>query len=90
VRTACNGREALDLLADWQPGVILLDLMMPVLDGWGFRAEQLGDLELAAIPVILVSTISDVHQEARGLGVAAWMPKPCDLDHLLSTVGTLA
>jgi CheY-like chemotaxis protein len=86
VRTAEHGQAALDLLTRWRPGVILLDLLMPVLDGWGFRAHQLRDEQLAAIPVVLLSTVSGVEREARNLGVAACLPKPCDLDHLLTTV----
>ena len=40
VRTAANGREALAILREWRPDLILLDLMMPEMDGWEFRGEQ--------------------------------------------------
>jgi DNA-binding response OmpR family regulator len=89
VRTAGNGREALRLLRAWWPSVILLDLMMPVLDGWGFRAEQLRDERLSGIPVVLLSTICELQHEARKLGVTACLRKPCDLDELLATVRRL-
>jgi len=56
VTCAANGREALDLLrASEPPSVIMLDLMMPVLDGWEFRQEQKQDPALASIPVVIVS-----------------------------------
>ena len=89
VRTAAHGREALGILASWRPLVILLDLMMPVLDGWGFRDEQARDEHLARIPVVLLSAVPDPRREAKELDVAAWLPKPCDLDELLATVRSL-
>ena len=59
-RVACagDGREALDFLrAGETPALILLDVMLPVLDGWQFRREQRRDPELAAIPVVVVSAL---------------------------------
>jgi CheY-like chemotaxis protein len=56
VKTADNGREALDILAaGFRPCAILLDLMMPVLNGWDFRAEQLRSPAVAGIPTAIVS-----------------------------------
>jgi CheY-like chemotaxis protein len=56
VACAGNGREALDLLrAGPRPSCILLDLMLPVLDGWTFRHKQKRDPALADIPVVVVS-----------------------------------
>jgi CheY-like chemotaxis protein len=56
VKEAANGREALDLLrAGTRPCLLLLDLMMPVLDGWGFRQEQERDPEIASVPVVIVT-----------------------------------
>ena len=89
MRTAADGREALGILAAWRPVVILLDLMMPVLDGWGLRAELGRDEQLSRIPVVLLSAVPDARREARQLGVAACLPKPCDLDELLATVRAL-
>jgi len=86
VRTASNGRKALEILSDWQPAVILLDLMMPVLDGRGFRAEQLRDAQLAPIPVVVLSAANDVRQQASTMGAAACLQKPFDADELLATV----
>ena len=72
VRTAENGRQALDLLASWRPAVILLDLMMPVMDGWTFLAAQQADPILASIPVIVMSASGD-------LGASG--PWPCGDPH---------
>jgi CheY-like chemotaxis protein len=60
VRTAEDGRQALDLLASWHPAVILLDLMMPVMDGWTFLVAQQADPVLAPIPVIVMSASGDL------------------------------
>jgi CheY-like chemotaxis protein len=84
VRAAPNGRAALDLLAAWRPRLIVLDLMMPELDGWAFRAEQLATPGAADVPVILLSASLEVSPE--GLRPAAFVPKPFNLEQLLDTV----
>lgn len=88
VRAAPDGRAALDLLATWRPGVILLDLMMPVLDGWGFRSRQLATPGAEDVPVIIISAARDVRVEA--LRPAAVVPKPFNLQLLLDAVADLA
>src|SRR5947207_15447872 len=56
VRCASNGREALEVATSGPaPRLILLDLMMPVMNGWQFRAEQLKDPRLAEVPVLVIS-----------------------------------
>src|SRR5947208_3458439 len=58
-KTAANGREALDhLRGGFTPHVILLDLMMPVMNGWQFRAEQQHDPQFASIPVVIVTALA--------------------------------
>ncbi len=90
VRTAEHGGAALEVLELWSPHLILLDLMMPVLDGWGFRARQVAVLSWAAIPVIVLSAAHDVSsRQAEVLTVAAVRAKPFDLDDLLASVGDL-
>lgn len=86
MRTAANGREALDVLEQWRPSVIVLDLMMPVMDGWDFRAEQLRRATIADVPVILLSGARDVRTSAEQLSAWLAIPKPFDLDVLLAAV----
>ena len=87
VRAAPNGRYALELLETWQPQVIVLDLMMPELDGWGFRARQLAIPAVSDVPVVILSAARELRVEA--LQPAATIPKPFDLMHLLDTVAAL-
>ena len=86
---ASNGQEALDLLhtaPGLLPCVILLDLMMPVMDGRQFRAALLLEPELSEIPIIVLSAHADVDELFPGLSVAARLRKPVDLAPLLSLV----
>ncbi len=81
----CNGREALKHLrsGDHLPSVILLDMMMPVMDGLSFRWEQLADASLRDIPVIIVSASGHCHESAIELNTAGVLKKPCKPDALL-------
>ncbi len=85
VREALHGREVLDTLKVWQPNVIVLDLMMPIMDGWTFLMEK-RRIESANIPVIVISAHRLVEGEAESLGVTAVFPKPFDLDELLDCI----
>jgi CheY-like chemotaxis protein len=87
VTAAANGQEALDKLrAAAPPDLILLDLMMPVKDGWQFRREQAQDPALASIPVVVVSAAGDVGQKAASIGAAGYLQKPVEPGVLLATV----
>ena len=88
VRCAPDGRAALDLLEEWLPRLILLDLMMPELDGWTFRAHQLATERARDVPVVILSAGRDPSVEA--LKPAAVVPKPFNLARLLDTVANLA
>ncbi len=66
------------------PKVILLDLMMPVMDGWEFRRRQLADHAIATIPIVVVSALSTEH--LGEMRAAAVVGKPCDFDRLLAVV----
>lgn len=83
---AANGMEALAYLRsnNERPCLILLDLMMPVMDGQTFRAEQRADPALASIPVVVISAYRDVERYANDLA-AECLPKPVRLDALLAT-----
>jgi CheY-like chemotaxis protein len=85
-KAVANGREALDCLqAGARPCLILLDLMMPVMNGTQFRAAQLSDPALRDLPVLLISAGNDIEQ--RGAALAAeTMRKPIDLPRLLEVV----
>jgi len=90
VREAANGREALDISAKEPiPSLILLDLMMPVMDGWQFRAEQMKDPHLSKVPVVVISADASVHEKVAAFGAATVLPKPISLDRLLRAVETL-
>src|SRR5262245_24952755 len=78
VAMAGNGQEALDQLRVERPALILLDLVMPVMDGWQFRDAQRADPTLAEIPVVVCSSTWEVHNRATGLGAAAYLPKPVE------------
>jgi CheY-like chemotaxis protein len=83
--TVANGREALDYLQNAaRPRVILLDLMMPVMDGWEFRRQQKADPDLAPVPVIVLSALDQVR--ASAVDAAAFLKKPLDFDRLLELV----
>ena len=83
--TAANGREALDYLhSTRKPHVILLDLMMPVMDGWEFRRQQKADPQIAPVPVIVLSALDQ--RRAAPVEAEAFLNKPLDFDRLLELV----
>jgi CheY-like chemotaxis protein len=92
VVSAANGEEALDRLrsASRLPHGILLDLMMPVMNGWEFCAAQKREQRLAEIPVIVLSAATDAKSTAQGLGAVDYLEKPFDLNALLRAVARLA
>jgi serine/threonine protein kinase len=87
VRCAANGLEGLQQLrAAPLPGLILLDLMMPVMDGWQFLHERQRDPRLAAVPVVVISAASTSLAQALALGAADCLQKPVGLDELTAKV----
>ena len=86
--TARHGAEALSLLraGEVRPDVILLDIMMPEMDGWQFRSLQCQDERLCAIPVVVLSANELARAAAFDMGVAAFLKKPVKLDALLATL----
>jgi len=82
--TASNGKEALEQIKKHQPDLILLDLMMPVLDGFAVLLEIKADAFLRDIPVIIVSAEHDSKSVVKGIkqGADDYITKPIDSDHL--------
>lgn len=82
-----NGREALRVLrGGYDACLILLDLMMPIMDGWTFRMEQRDDPRLAEIPVAVLTATVNPAKEAQRLGAVAAFQKPLDIRRLLELV----
>jgi two-component system chemotaxis response regulator CheY len=90
VIAAVNGAAALQLL-EWRivPSVVILDLMMPVMDGRTFREHQLADPALASIPVIVLSADAKAAELGTSPGVHAVLQKPVDLEALLGALDAL-
>jgi CheY-like chemotaxis protein len=87
---AQNGREALtQLRSAVRPCCILLDLMMPVMTGPQFRAEQITDPVLAKIPVVVFSALEDGQQRNLIADAAAYVKKPVEIEALLRTIAAV-
>lgn len=89
VLEAGDGAEALVVARAHRPRLILLDLMMPGMDGFQFRESQLRDPAIAAIPVVIVSGGGAVPEKAAELGAAGYLVKPTDLQRLLAVMREL-
>jgi two-component system, cell cycle sensor histidine kinase and response regulator CckA len=88
VTTADNGRQALERLQTGPaPDLIVLDLRMPIMDGWQFRAAQKTDPALAAIPVLAIS--ADGSAKAEAIDAAEYLRKPLSTDALLGAIGRI-
>jgi len=85
---AAHGREALQHLRANAEGfcMILLDLWMPVMNGWQFRAEQMKDPTLAQVPVIVVTADHAAAKSATGLAAVEYVTKPIEMDQLLQQI----
>jgi CheY-like chemotaxis protein len=87
VFSAGHGAEALAYLkAGRRPCIILLDLMMPVMDGWTFSQEKQKDPALAMIPVLVVSAIARHDPRNASMNAVEQLTKPLDIDKLLAAV----
>jgi CheY-like chemotaxis protein len=90
VEIGANGVEALSLMHRWVPDVVVLDLMMPRLDGSGFTQLMRLNPQFASVPVLLVTAAYGAQQAAEQVGARAWLSKPFELDHLVAEVSRLA
>jgi DNA-binding response OmpR family regulator len=85
VHKALNGKEALDAVAVEMPSIILLDMKMPVMDGWEFAArfrEKYGD----ATTIVVVTAATDARLRAEEIGAKDYLAKPFEIDELLRCV----
>ena len=91
VKTARNGLDGLDhlLTTTELPNAILLDIMMPVMDGYQFREHQLKFENLATIPTVVISADRNFQQKAQHLKFHELIKKPIDLDHLIQVLNTI-
>jgi CheY-like chemotaxis protein len=88
VLQAGDGAEALRVLAGRgvQCSIILLDLMMPVMNGWDFRRKQRENADLAGIPVLLMSAGAHIAAASGDMGAVGYMAKPVEVADLLAQV----
>ena len=83
VYTATNGEEGLDRARDIKPGAIILDVLMPGMDGWSVLASLKSDDDLSDIPVIMLSMVDD-RTRGYAMGVTEYLTKPADKQQLLT------
>ncbi|MBX3211144.1 MAG: response regulator [Labilithrix sp.] len=90
VRTANDGRAALDTLPSWRPDMVISDVMMPVLDGFGLLRELRADPSTASLPVILLSARAGEEAAVEGLDAGSddYLVKPFSARELLARVRT--
>lgn len=87
VYSAVNGLEALKLLeAGNLPDLILIDLMMPIMDGYAFRTEQLKNAVWSKIPTIVMSAEANAKEKMKNFQITAFLSKPVELETILNTV----
>lgn len=91
VRLASDGAEAVEAARDFRPDVILLDVMMPIMDGWEACRTIKEDPELAHIPVVFLSARAQDVDVEKGteMGATAYLTKPFDPEDLLDLVAEL-
>lgn len=87
VAAAVNGLEGIKYLqANGNPDLILIDLMMPIMDGYTFRTEQMKNTEWSKVPVVVMSAEANAKEKMKNFGITAFLSKPVELDTILKTV----
>lgn len=87
VSSAINGLEGLKFLqSEGNPDLILIDLMMPVMDGYSFRTEQLKNPVWSKIPTVVMSAEANAKEKMKNFSITAFLSKPVELDTILKTV----
>ncbi len=87
VEQASNGAEGLDCIERNPPSLVLLDMRMPVLNGWDF-ARILKEKGVQ-LPIVVMTAAQDARRWAQEVGASGFIAKPFDVDDLLTTVGSL-
>jgi CheY-like chemotaxis protein len=90
VREAANGAEALDDVRTSPPALVMLDLMMPVMDGWEFLRRCRSDQACGSVSVAVMSAARDAGAISDEPGASAFLPKPFELDDILTIVSRFA
>jgi len=84
VAAASGGEEALSLLRDWHPTLVLLDMRMPIMDGWAVaRAMRESG---SKVPIVVMTAAENAGRWADEIGASGQLPKPFGLDELLRVV----
>ncbi|MHB0868250.1 MAG: response regulator [Chloroflexota bacterium] len=86
VETSSDGQQGLEAVSRGMPGLILLDMKMPVMDGWAFAREYHSRHNPGA-PIVVLTAADDAKRRAEEIGAAGWIGKPFDLDALVAVVG---
>jgi DNA-binding response OmpR family regulator len=90
VDLAAHGREALDAMRARKPATVVLDLMMPVMDGFSFMEACHQERLCADVPIVVISAVQDALKRMDEVTVHACIAKPFDLEELVRTVGSYA
>jgi CheY-like chemotaxis protein len=90
VDLAAHGREALDAMRANRPATVILDLMMPVMDGFSFLEACHKEQLCPDVPIVVISAVQDLLRRIHEMPVNAAIAKPFDLDDLVRTVGQYA
>jgi CheY-like chemotaxis protein len=86
VATARNGLEALERIRERRPGLVVLDLFMPGMDGPEFRRRQVADPSVAGVPVVVISAAAGLEERVAAMRPTAHLEKPIDLEELLELI----
>ena len=90
VDLAAHGREALDAMRANRPATVILDLMMPVMDGFAFLEACYAEHLCADVPIVVISAVQEALLRVQAASINARIAKPFDLDDLVRTVGQYA
>lgn len=85
VQTATDGREALEIIERGMPDLILLDMKMPVMNGWEFARQFRAKYDYQT-PIVVLTASQDARKRAEEIDAVGWIGKPFDLDNLISVV----